>query len=48
MSVFPMSTQNINAAYCSALFKKRHFSSYGDPAMIHSNPGNSAISILQM
>jgi hypothetical protein len=41
-----MSTQNFIAAHCSALFKKRHFSSYDDPAMIDSNPDNSAISKL--
>jgi hypothetical protein len=43
---FQMSTQNFIAAHCSALFKKRHFSSYDDAAMIHSNPDNSAISKL--
>jgi hypothetical protein len=46
MSVFPMSTQNFIAAHCSTLFKKRHFSSYDDPALIDSNPDNSAISKL--
>jgi hypothetical protein len=48
MSVFPMSAQNCIAAHCSALKEKkpRHFSSYDDPAMIDSNPDNSAISKL--
>jgi hypothetical protein len=46
MSVFPMSTQTFIAAHCSALFEKRHFSSFGDPATIDSNPDNSAISKL--
>jgi hypothetical protein len=45
MHVFPMSTQNVIAAHCSALLKS-HFSSYGDQAMIDSNPDKSAISIL--
>jgi hypothetical protein len=35
--------KNFIAAHCSALFKKRHFSSYEDQAMLHSNPDNSAI-----
>jgi hypothetical protein len=34
MNACPMSTQNLIAAHCSALLKKRHFSSYDDPAMI--------------
>jgi hypothetical protein len=46
MNVFPMSTQNFIAAHCSALFKKLHFSTYDDPAMINLNPDNSAISKL--
>jgi hypothetical protein len=46
VSAFPMSTQNFIAAHCSALFKKIHFSSYDDLAMIHLNPYNSAISKL--
>jgi hypothetical protein len=41
-----MSTQNFIAAHCSALFKKQHISSYDDPAMIHSNPVNSAVAKL--
>jgi hypothetical protein len=43
---FPMCAQNFIAAHCSALFKNRHILSYDDPAMIDSNPDNSAISKL--
>jgi hypothetical protein len=46
MSVFAMSVQKFIAAHCSALFKKRHFSSYDDPTMMDSNPDNFAISKL--
>jgi hypothetical protein len=38
---------NFIAAHCSALLEKTSFSSYDDPAMIHSNPDNSAISKLR-